>query len=345
MAWQMNIPDFVAAIARKTEETAFSGAVALRIGGEHVHQQACGYADMSNRVPNTLTTRFATASGTKFVTALSVGVLIDSGVLSLSSKIFDVIDADFPTYSRDITIEHLLTHTSGIPDYFDEELVDDFDNFEVAVPWHHMRGPRDYFPVFPRTSMKSDPGERFSYSNSGFILLGAAVEAVSGESFQEFATSRVLLPVGMKSSGFFAFDRLPENTANGYIKDDNGYRTNIYSLPIVGASDGGMFSTVSDIEALWDGFWNGAVITPGLVEQFAEKHVSAEPEGSRKHYGCGLWIDHQQGRRAVEYITGSDAGVSFYSVCDRGSESLFTVMSNTSEGAWPLVGLSAEFIR
>ena len=136
------------------EEHGFSGVVDLRQAGNVLYARAAGHADRSNQIPNTLATRFGIASGTKFLTALAIGKLIDGGKLSLTTRLRDCLAIDFPRYSPEITIRHLLTHTSGIPDYYDEEKITDFDNFTVAVPWSELRGPRDYLAVFPDEAMK-----------------------------------------------------------------------------------------------------------------------------------------------------------------------------------------------
>ena len=124
------------------EAHAFSGVVSIRRQGQVLYQRAAGYADRSNRIANTLDTRFGIASGTKFFTALAIGKLIAAQKLSLSTRLQDCLALDFPQYSPEITIRHLLTHTSGIPDYFDEEKVTDFDHFFVSRPWYELKGPQ-----------------------------------------------------------------------------------------------------------------------------------------------------------------------------------------------------------
>src|SRR5437868_7137214 len=107
----------------------FSGVISICHNNKVLYARAAGYADLSNHIENTLETRFGIASGTKFFTALAIGKLIEAEKLSFFTKLKDCIVLDFPQYSPEITIRHLLTHTSGIPDYFDEEKVTDFDSF------------------------------------------------------------------------------------------------------------------------------------------------------------------------------------------------------------------------
>src|ERR671912_1216162 len=168
------------------EEYAFSGVISISRRDTLLYERSAGYADRSNKVANTLETRFGIASGTKFFTALAIGKLIEAGKLSFSTRLKDCIALDFPRYSPEITIRHLLTHTSGVPDYYDEEKVTDFDNFTLSTPWYELKGPRDYLAAFPDEAMKFKPGERFSYSNGGYILLGVVIEELSGLKYQDF---------------------------------------------------------------------------------------------------------------------------------------------------------------
>ncbi|HHW23584.1 MAG TPA: beta-lactamase family protein [Clostridiaceae bacterium] len=306
------------------------------IRGKIIYENSAGFADRSNKVRNNMKTRFGIASGTKFFTALAIGKLIEQGKLSLETKVFDIIKYDFPLYSKEITIAQLLTHTSGIPDYYDEEKVDDYDNFFTDIPWYELREPKDYFPVFPQEKMKSIPGEKFSYCNSGFILLAAIVHEASGIPYARFVEENIFKEIGMNSSGFFELNRLPGNTALGYIKDENGWRSNIYNLPIIGGGDGGAFTTAEDLYILWDAFFNYKILSEDMTELYIKPYIEAESEGKNLYYGHGIWIRKKEDK-SEEYIIGSDAGISFKSAVIRKNEVVYTVISNTSDGAWPLI--------
>jgi CubicO group peptidase (beta-lactamase class C family) len=333
----MNPSQLAATLDAALAEHDFSGVVSVRHAATLLYERAAGFADRSNNVANTLATRFGIASGTKFFTALAIGKLIAAGRLDFATRLKDCVALDFPHYAPEITIRHLLTHTSGIPDYFDEEKITDFDNFSIGVPWYTVFGPRDYLASFPREPMKFAPGERFSYSNGGYILLGVVIEELTGRTYQEFVEQEVLAPAGMHRSGFFAMNRLPEQTAFGYVKDQHGWRTNIYNLPIVGASDGGMYTTAADLDRLWQAFWDGAIVPPELVEIYARPFVSAATEGPGLSYGHGLWLRERPDASRTVFITGGDAGVSFRSSVNRASGLRVSVISNTSDGAWPIL--------
>jgi len=326
-------------------QQAFSGVIEIRHRDSVLYARAAGYADRNNRIPNTLETRFGIASGTKFFTALAIGKLVEAGQLSLSTKLTDCLALDFPRYSPEITIQHLLIHTSGIPDYYDEEKVEDFDNFTLPIPVYELRGPRDYLAAFPDDEMKFAPGERFSYCNSGYILLGVVIEELTGMRYQDFVEQTIFWPAGMQRSGFFALNRLPEQTASGYIDEEAGWRTNIYNLPIVGASDGGAFTTVHDLSALWQAFWGCRILSSEFVELYTVPYVKVGMERADVYYGHGVWIRENADRGREVSITGSDAGVSFKSSVDRGAELQVTVISNTTHGAWPVIRAIAGTLR
>jgi len=339
----MNLKALTQAIDTAIEEHAFSGVVTIihrnpaDAGKTVVYEKATGYADRSNKLENTLATRFGIASGTKFFTALAIGKLIEAGKLSLSTKVAECVPWTFPRYSTDITIRHLLTHTSGIPDYYDEEKITDFDNFTVVIPWCELRTPSDYLAVFPDEEMKFAPGTRFSYSNGGYILLGVVIEEISGMPYRDFVQQEIFEAVGMARSGYFAMNKLPENTAFGYVEEDGGeWRTNIFDLPIVGASDGGAFITAHDLARLWDAFWGYEILAEDLVELYTTPYMKAESEGPHQYYGYGIWINDTPGHPYEEYITGCDAGVSMKSSVIREEGLQIMVLSNTTDGAWPV---------
>lgn len=331
-------------IDKAAEAGEFSGVVAVNLGGSRVEGndadggrrggarricRAYGYAERNGRVPNRPDTRFAVASGTKLLTALAIGVLMERGELEPDSRVKDLVSFDLPGFDDEITIHHLLTHTSGIFDYYDEELVDDFDNYFVDIPWYRLTTPRDYLPLFQNEGMKFPPGARFSYSNGGYILLGIVVEELTGGHFREFVAEAVFGPADMGDSGFFALNELPERTAVGYMpKADGGFRTNVYNLPIIGASDGGAFLTAADCERLWKAFFDGRIVTPETRDRFLIPRVEVH---DTVDYGYGLYIWKSLGVPAY-FFSGSDAGVGFDSRHFPRSGVTVTILSNVTDG-------------
>lgn len=332
-------------IDKIVEEESFSGVIHLSKDGEHLYNKSFDFADRSNSRENRVSTRFGIASGTKFFTALAIGKLVEQGKLRFDDRALDYVNYDFPTYDPSITIHHLLTHTSGIPDYFDEDEIEDFDNFQIDVPWYSVKEPKDYFSSFPQKPMKFEPGSKFSYSNSGFVLLAAIVAEVTGIPYTAFVEKNVLKPAGMEHSGFFRLDQLPENTANGYVEEEEGWRINIYNLPIIGGGDGGMFTTTGDMENFWNALIKGEIVTTDLVSLFLHPHMQTDPEEADRFYGYGVWLIKTSEYSYVPTIMGCDAGISFLSKASLDNKVIYSCISNTTEGAWPILESVGDLTR
>ena len=307
-------------IIKETEKLAkeneFSGVISITQESKTVYQKAFGYADIANKRKNRVDTVFGTASGTKLFTALAIGKLIEQGKLSLEDKAFEIIEYDFPKYSNEVTIEHLLTHTSGIPDYYPDDECDGEKAPKIACSWSELIEPEDYLPIMREDEMMFKPGEGFFYNNSAFILLAYIVAKISGKRYSDFVRDEILLPCGMEKSGFFSFDRLPANTANGYIKIGDTLRTNIYDLPPIGGGDGGMYTTAQDLVKFWDYLLSYKILSKETTEMFIQDKVEAVGEGEDNFYGYGIWVKKKDGT-VSEYITGFDMGVSFNSQISR----------------------------
>jgi CubicO group peptidase (beta-lactamase class C family) len=321
-------------LKEKMGTSNFSGVVSIKIGNEIVFEEARGYLERANEIQNKSTTKFGIASGTKLFTSIGIMRLVEKGMIKLDDLAFEYIPFEYPTYDKTVTIKQLLTHTSGIPDYFDEEFIDDFDNFRVSVPWNDLLKPSDYLEVMPQREMKFTPSTKFSYNNSAFVFLAIIIEELTGD-YHEWIKKEVLERAGMKDSGFFMLDRLPANCANGYVELGNGvWRTNIYNLPIIGGGDGGIFTTANDLYKFWENLMNGNIIDKDLLRQVLIPHVIKEKFG----YGLGVWLA-KEGEDFVPYIVGEDAGVSFKSYCNLKKDVIYSVLSNTIDGAWEITPL------
>lgn len=135
-------------------ENQFSGSIFMK-QGESVHVQASfGYANRADAILNEKQTRFGIASGCKLFTAVAIAQLAEVGKLSFDDLLRDVLDISFPHFHEDITIHHLLTHTSGIPDYFDEDVMDDFEELWINTPMYHIRRLHDFLPLFQKEQQK-----------------------------------------------------------------------------------------------------------------------------------------------------------------------------------------------
>ena len=161
-------------------ETGFSGVVRVDRGDRVEIVKAYGVADRSYDIPNEVDTRFAVASGTKGLTALTVVSLVEDGTLQLATTARSVLGKDIPLVDNGVTVEHLLAHRSGIGDYLDEELDLDLEEYLMPVPTHELATTEDYLAVLDGHPPKFAPGERFAYCNSGYVVLALIAERATG---------------------------------------------------------------------------------------------------------------------------------------------------------------------
>ncbi|HEX4904591.1 MAG TPA: serine hydrolase domain-containing protein [Acidimicrobiales bacterium] len=331
------IDALVDAVRAAIEAVSFSGAVRIDVEGAPVLRAAHGLADRAHGVANTPDTRFAIASGTKTHTALAVVSLIADGTLALDTTARALLGDDLPLVDDTVTVEHLLAHRSGIGDYLDEEDDGEITDHVLTVPVHELDCPEAYLRVLDGHPTKHAPDTRFSYCNGGFVLLALLAERAAGVPYADLVRTRVCDPAGLTSTGFLRSDELPGDAAIGYLGPDFGDRTNVLHLPVVGVGDGGLTSTLDDVHRLWRAFRSGAVVPPGWVDEMVRPR--SDPPEHRAQYGLGLWLA-QEG--AAAQLEGYDAGVSFRSADDPVSGVTWTVVSNTSEGAWPIARVIAD---
>jgi CubicO group peptidase (beta-lactamase class C family) len=172
----IQISELERAIAEQHEKSPFSGVIWLKERDKIIFAESYGLANRSEAIPNTLQTRFATASGTKTFTGVAICQLVEQNLLAFDTLLKDCLNISFPTFDPAISVHHLLTHSSGIPDYFDEAVMDDYEDLWKDRPMYSVRSLEDFLPMFQDRAMEFAPGEKFAYSNAGYILLGLIVE-------------------------------------------------------------------------------------------------------------------------------------------------------------------------
>jgi CubicO group peptidase (beta-lactamase class C family) len=333
------VDDLVEKLDRKALETMFSGAVRVDVADTIVLAKAYGYAQRGLGIANTIDTQFAIASGTKGFTALAVVSLIEDGKLDWATTARSVLGPDLPLINDAVTVEHLLEHRSGIGDYLDESSANPIHRYVLPVPVQQLAITEQYLAVLDGKPTQFEPNERFSYCNSGYVVLALIAERASGISFHDLVRQRVCEPGGMHETEFLRSDELPARAALGYLSID-GDRTNVFHLPVRGSGDGGIYSTVADIHALWNAFFDGRIVSTANVAEMVRPR-SDVPSASR-HYGRGFWL-YVSGTAVM--LEGYDAGVSFRSVHDPDSQLTHTVIANTSAGAWPIARHLDEFLN
>jgi CubicO group peptidase (beta-lactamase class C family) len=309
-------------------ETSFAGVVRVDRSADLVVERAYGLAQRGGGIPNSVDTRFGIASGAKGLTALTVVSLIEDGTLDLATRARTFLVEDLPLLRDDVTVEHLLAHRSGIGDYLDEDAPGEITDY--VLPVHTLAATEDYVAVLDGYAPKFRPGEAFSYCNGGYVLLALFAERASGVPFHELVSQRVCAPAGMGDTAFLRSDELPERTAVGYLAPD-GLRSNALHLPVRGSGDGGVYSTAADVRALWSAFFAGRIVSEEWVREMTRPRSDA-PHHNRR-YGLGFWLHASTDTVILE---GYDAGVSFRSLHDPHTDTTCTVMSNWTDGAWPI---------
>ena len=311
-------------------EARFSGVARVDRGDDVVLAKAYGLANRGHEIPNGLDTQFAIASGLKGLTALAVVSLVEDGILELGTTARSLLGEDLPLIADDVTVEHLLAHRSGIGDYLDEDAGGEITDYVMPVPVHQLATPEEYVPILEGHAAKFAAGESFSYCNGGFVVLAVLAERASRIPYHELVTQRVCEPAGMRDTAFLRSDELPGRAALGYLFAD-GLRTNALHLPVRGVGDGGIYTTPADVRALWRAFVAGRIVPSVWIAEMTRPRSDVR-DGWQ--YGLGFWLRASTGAVVLE---GYDAGVSFRSVHDSGADLTCTVISNWSDGAWPVV--------
>ena len=254
-------------LKRLAADDEFSGVVLLARQGEPIFHRAYGYANRETGQLNTVDTRFDIGSITKLITRIAIAQLAQAGELDLAATVSSVLP-DYPNaeIGGRISVQQLLDHSSGLGDIFNERW--------AGVDKSKLLTPRDFFPLFADQPLGFEPGSSRSYSNAGFIVLGAIVEAVSGQSYTDYLARHIFAPAGMNASGFPIRDGSDANLAVGYADEDGtGLRPNLGMLPIRGCPAGSSSHTAADLmtleHALRDGRllddrWTGWVYTESL---------------------------------------------------------------------------------
>ncbi len=281
-------------LAKLAATDAFAGTVLIAVGGEIVFEGAYGEADRETHVANTLDTRFGLSSMGKMFTAVAIGQLVDAGRLSFDDKVSRLLGEDWlPAGAKDtLTVRHLLSHTGGTGDFL--EVVTRPENrgkyLEVS----------DYRPLIAGRPLDFPPGTRFQYSNSGFLLLGAVIEKVSGKRYEDYVRGAIWGPAGMTATSCQDRDAPEVATAIGYHQDGpkgkSRWVSNRTLAPRRGSPAGGCFSTVRDLFRFARALQGGRLVRPATL---AEMWREQSPPGSPMRYGLGFILENWSTDRVV----------------------------------------------
>ncbi len=270
-------------LEKRAAADVFSGAVLVARGDAVIFEQAYGLASKSFGVPNTPDTRFNVGSMYKMLTGVAICQLVEAGKLDFGDLVGQVLP-DYPADVADrVTIHHLLTHTSGMDSYWNEK-------FEALKA--RTRSIQDYVRLFVDEPLTFEPGQRYQYSNNAFVLLGAIVEAVAGQRYEEYLHEHIIQPAGMTRTGLYEVDMPVERLAEGYthigmdgLPHPGPRRSNLFLHVVKGNSAGGGFSTARDLLAFSRALMGHKLLSPAMTDTLLRGKVETGEPGERYAYG------------------------------------------------------------
>jgi CubicO group peptidase (beta-lactamase class C family) len=294
----------------------FMGTVLVARDSRIVFDKAYGMANLELEVPNTPDTKFRLGSITKQFTAASILLLEERGKLKLDDRVKTHVP-DAPMAWDRITIFNLLTHTSGIPNFTASA---DYNTVKLS-----SRTAAAAVAAFRDRPLDFGPGEKYSYSNSGYLVLGAIVEAVAGQSYEKFVTENLFAPAGMNDSGYDSNTAVIKRRASGYIKTPTGYVNASYIHMSIPHAAGALYSTTRDLLKWEQALFGGKLISKASLDRMLTPF--------KNDYGLGITSATVKGRRVIAHgggIDGFNTQLAYYPE----SRTVVTVLSNVN-GAVP----------
>jgi len=253
----------------------FNGTVLVAEDGKVIYKKGFGFANMEWNIPNEPDTRFRLGSITKQFTATLVLQLVEQGKLKLDGKVSDYLDNYRKDTGGKITIHNLLSHTSGVPNYTAQPgFIETVSRNPYAVD--------DFVKKYASGDLEFEPGAKFNYSNSGYFILGAVIEKVTGKPYEQVLKENIFDPAGMKNTGYDHYDTIIGKRAAGYVKTPRGYRNAPYLDMTIPYAAGSLYSTVEDL-FLWD-----QALNENKILSAASKELMFKP--NLENYGYGFVI-------------------------------------------------------
>lgn len=280
-------------LSAHAEATGFMGAALVARGDQVILARGYGSADLEAGVPNEAATVFRLGSLTKQVTAAAVLRLHEQDALSVD----DMLATHLPGYPNGerITLRQLLSHSAGIPNYTALPSFVDFTRDPYTT--------EELVALFRDLPLDFEPGSRFSYSNSGYVLLTAVVESVTGRTYGEYVQEAFFEPLGMTRTAYDDAREVVPDRATGYERDGPGYRNAAYVDMSVPSGAGALRSTVFDLLTWSRALAGGEVLGPEALRMMLEPSVAMDPSG-RTSYGFGVMISDEGGHRTVSHSGG-----------------------------------------
>ena len=267
-------------LEKYSEYRLFNGSALVADDDGVILKKGYGLANMEWNIPNTPDTKFRLGSVTKQFTAMLIMQLLEKNMIKLENKITDYL----PYYRKDtgdkVTIEMLLTHSSGIPSYTNRE-----DFFEKVSKNYYS--PDDFIKEYCSGDFEFEPGSKFNYNNSGYFILGAIIEHITGKSYEEALKENILIPLGLSETGYDHFETIMNKRAAGYEKSGIGYVTAPYLDMALPYAAGSMYSTVEDLYK-----WDMALSTEKILsKKYMDEIFTGRIDVRNNRYAYGWFID------------------------------------------------------
>jgi CubicO group peptidase (beta-lactamase class C family) len=265
----------------------FMGSVLVAQNGKILLDKGYGFANLEWQVPNTPTTKFRLGSITKQFTAASILLLEERGKLKVDDPVKKHMP-DAPAAWDKITIFHLLTHTSGIPSFTS---FPDYESKEAQA-----MTPQQLVDWFKDKPLEFEPGSKWNYSNSGYVLLGYLIEKISGQSYADFVQQNIFTPLGMKDSGYDSNSALIAHRAAGYSRGKDGPQNAGFVNMSIPLSAGALYSTTEDLLRWEEGLFGGKVLKPESLAKMTTPF--------KQDYAFGLGVSTKNGHKMIAHNGG-----------------------------------------
>lgn len=262
----------------------FMGTVLVARGSEVLFSKGYGFANLEWNVPNTPDTKFRLGSVTKQFTAASILLLEERGKLSVSDPVKKHMP-DAPAAWDKVTLYHVLTHTSGIPSFTG------FPDYVKLEPFATTAA--ELVARFRDRPLEFQPGEKFNYSNSGYVLLGYLIERISGMPYERFVRENIFTPLGMKDSGYDSNSAVIARRAAGYVPGKAGAENAGYINMTVPHGAGALYSTTEDLLKWEQGLFGGKLLKPASLDKMTTPF--------KQNYAFGLGVDTTAGRKKISH--------------------------------------------
>jgi CubicO group peptidase (beta-lactamase class C family) len=276
-------------------------AVLVAKKGKVVYREAFGSANLELDVPLKADMVFKIGSITKQFTATGILQLVEQGKISLQDSIQKFVP-DFPSKGHTVTIEHMLTHTSGLKDFMT------IDHPDIYIERHDV-APKTIIDHFKNAPLEFEPGTKYNYSNSNYALLGFIIEKASGKTYYQYMKENVLDRAGLKNTSYARESEIVPGRVTGYTRDKGFYENTYYQTLSLGFGAGDLLSTLDDLFA-----WNKALMENKLVKNELQQKAFTPyrlKDSSLTTYGYGLLLDSVYGRRAIWHAGQVSGFISF----------------------------------